>query len=305
VSSPTRVEAVESGAAPCPLCGVPPGAPRYAKAGSLIYHCPRCDILFVGGAAEPVRDPTAEYGEQYYSWLDDNPSLARHIKRATFGAWLQLIEQHVAPGKLLDVGCAFGFLLEEARARGWQAHGVEISDYARRVAAEGNASAVVVKDLAALAAHRGSFRVVTCFDVIEHLYDLGTTLRAVHELLSDDGFLALCTPNVRSLSARLMGRFWFHVKPREHPLLLSPPALQGLLADVGFTVLDIRRAWKRMTLGYVAGHFAVYRYPLNGVVSPAIHALPRAWQDFTFPLYSGEMFVLARKSTGAPAAAAR
>ena len=47
------------------------------------------------------------------------------------GGLLALIERHVAPGRLLEVGCGHGLLLDEARRRGWAVTGLEPSAAAR------------------------------------------------------------------------------------------------------------------------------------------------------------------------------
>ena len=53
------------------------------------------------------------------------------------GPWLQMfrataefIEKTIQPGRVLDAGCAKGFLVEALRDRGIEAFGVDISEYA-------------------------------------------------------------------------------------------------------------------------------------------------------------------------------
>ena len=47
---------------------------------------------------------------------------------------LDEIETHQSPGKLVDVGCGPGVLLDSARARGWEVSGLDLSSYAVEIA---------------------------------------------------------------------------------------------------------------------------------------------------------------------------
>ena len=57
-------------------------------------------------------------------------------RRATANRLLDLIGAHVPAGRLLDVGCGHGLLLDEARKRGYETVGLELSREAARYARE-------------------------------------------------------------------------------------------------------------------------------------------------------------------------
>jgi len=96
-------------------------------------------------------------------------------------------------GSLLDVGCAFGLFLQAAR-RYYQCEGVDISQYALQLARER------LPDIPLTCAPIQTFHpertydVVTCFDVLEHVPDLGHTLRQLRMLLAPRGILGLAVP---------------------------------------------------------------------------------------------------------------
>src|SRR5439155_6595773 len=115
-------------------------------------------------------------------------------------------------GRLLDVGCALGDFLMEAKDAGWDVEGVEISHYAaQRARARG--LRVTAGRLEELDLPAASFDVITLYDAIEHLTDPVATLAAVHRLLVPGGLLHLVTPYVGRVQARLLGRHWSHYKP--------------------------------------------------------------------------------------------
>ena len=60
---------------------------------------------------------------------------------------MSAIEEHARPGTLLDLGCWVGFLLDEARLRGWDGTGVEPSGFASAFAREQLGLDVLTADL--------------------------------------------------------------------------------------------------------------------------------------------------------------
>src|SRR5439155_6317999 len=71
----------------------------------------------------------------------------------------------VRSGKLVEIGCAYGFFLDAARGR-FDACGVEVSDAARAACVE--RGHVVARELADVI-DRGPFDAAVMLDVIEHL----------------------------------------------------------------------------------------------------------------------------------------
>lgn len=102
------------------------------------------------------------------------------------------------PGRVLDLGCAKGFLVEAFRAQGvGTAFGVDISLHA---VSEGEAAArsrLVVADVqAGIPLRSGSFDLVTGLDLFEHLEDPESALREIRRVLRDGGvaYLKICHP---------------------------------------------------------------------------------------------------------------
>lgn len=115
------------------------------------------------------------------------------------------VQAHVPASthRVLDLGCAAGALGAALRARGTEVVGVERdADYA--CAAAARLDRVLCADLAELASRPdlyeelGGFDCLIAADVLEHLVDPWTVLRAFAALLEPGGRAIVSLPNVRS-----------------------------------------------------------------------------------------------------------
>jgi SAM-dependent methyltransferase len=136
--------------------------------------------------------------------------------------------------KVLDVGCASGYLLDLFRHDGWATAGVELSpaavDFARRTLG----LQVLQGDFLEAPLPPNEFDLVTMFHVIEHLPEPGAAVDKAYRLLRDKGILFLETPNWDGLGALVRGRHWSHYIPPEHLNYFGPGSLERLLRSNGF-----------------------------------------------------------------------
>ncbi|MFL5780721.1 MAG: class I SAM-dependent methyltransferase [Thermoleophilaceae bacterium] len=128
------------------------------------------------------------------------------VKRYGLPAAAQLMLAEVPPGaRVLDVGCAIGYLAEQLTTRGCTVIGFE-RHRPSAAAAEAHCEQVIVGDIEAEADRvriEGSFDVVLLGDVLEHLVDPWDTLRFVGSVLSKSGVVVASIPNVASWPVRL------------------------------------------------------------------------------------------------------
>jgi 2-polyprenyl-3-methyl-5-hydroxy-6-metoxy-1,4-benzoquinol methylase len=117
---------------------------------------------------------------------------AEHLARYAWAAPL------VAGARVLDAGCGTGYgaaMLAEAGAA--EVVGVDVAE-AVVEAARSRAGARLAfsrADLVRLPFEAGSFDVVTCFEVIEHVLDPVAVLAELARALAPDGVLAISSPN--------------------------------------------------------------------------------------------------------------
>jgi 2-polyprenyl-3-methyl-5-hydroxy-6-metoxy-1,4-benzoquinol methylase len=145
-------------------------------------------------------------------------------------------------GRVLDVGCGYGFFRVALRDAGFDQDGVEVSAFARKVAAE--TYGLETFD-GVLADHWRSwgerFDAVTAFDLIEHLADGDEFLSQVAHCLRAGGFVGLKTPNLDCPEADLFGPHYHSLK-REHLLYFTPHSLTAAAGRAGLEPAHVTTA---------------------------------------------------------------
>ena len=279
---------VQGGAGPD---GLIPTTTRFGTALSDLVRCAEC------GHGQLGRLPSADRLEDAYAEAESSDYLDEEAgQRATARDALERIERHVAPGRLLEVGCWVGFLLDEARARAWEVAGVEPSAFASEYARTRLGLDVRTAELSHAGLEPGSFDAVVLADVIEHLPNPGAALEQVARLARGDAVVYLALPDAGSRVARLMGRRWWSVIPT-HVHYFTGVSLRTLLGRHGWQVLETGTAPKAFTVGYYLGRVAGYspggsRLLVRGAERARL--ADRTWA----PDFRDRMYVVARAPSG-------
>ncbi len=147
-----------------------------------------------------ARALAALYDEGYYHGANSGyPAAGYESEHASWTHWVAHVATRVTSGgRWLDLGCAYGYLVAEARAGGFAAVGVDVSGYAlARAAREAPAAGGrVLRGLAErLPFADACFDVVSAFDVLEHLHDPEPVLAEVQRVLRPGGMLIGATPD--------------------------------------------------------------------------------------------------------------
>jgi SAM-dependent methyltransferase len=269
-----------------------PTTDRYGAALGDIVRCRRC------GHMQLARQPAAERLAEAYTGAESADYIAEQRgQRATAAVTLAAIERHTRPGRILDLGCWVGFLLAEARERGWRPSGIEPSAFAAAWARDRLDLDVRTGELDSLDPADGPYDAIVMADVIEHLIAPGAALARIRPALAPTGVLALALPDAGSRLARAMGRRWWSVLPT-HVQYFTRASLLRLLAAQGYEPLAVGTAPKAFTVRYYLGRIGGYSPPLSRALSDAAERAGLADRLWT-PDFRDRMLVLARPGQAA------
>ena len=162
-----------------------------------------------------------------------------------------LIVDLVGTGKrVLDVGCATGYLAEILARRGCEVAGIEADpDAARR--AEEFCEKVLVGDVEEMDLESKlegeTFDVIVFGDVLEHLKDPARALGRLEPFLRDEGYVVASIPNVAHGSVRLAllrGEFRYRrlgLMDDTHLRFFTRQSVERLFEDAGFLITGLMR----------------------------------------------------------------
>jgi SAM-dependent methyltransferase len=203
-------------------------------------------LLFIKDNKGTSKDILEQYNSDYFrEKLKDNMSGYMSYEKQSWPLRMNFrnILSHISSYQsldstkwMLDIGCAYGFLLDEAKKLGVNVHGVDLS----RSAIQWMQENLYIQGTVGLAcdAPEGPFDLITAIEVIEHVNDPHSFLDDIYIRLKKGGILAIATGANDTLIARFLGKRWWYLNPPDHCSIFSRFALKKLIAGKGFNILE-------------------------------------------------------------------
>lgn len=232
----------------CPVCNGSQSHPIFTQrfsslssggllSGYDIVACSDCGFAF-------ARDlPPQTVFDHYYAEMSKyENSGAQGMVSTTYQDNYRLLADALVPHILLhesiaDVGCATGGLLAEIKSRGFQnVVGFDPSSNCASIAKSLYGIEVHAMPINALNGREERFDVVMLTGVLEHLRDVGSSLKSVSALLKPGGRLFLVVPDACQYEQWCRAPYQFFSV--EHVNYFSTQSLKNALAQVGFRCLS-------------------------------------------------------------------
>jgi methionine biosynthesis protein MetW len=190
-------------------------------------------------------------------------------------------------GRLLDVGCGNGNVIEIAKHKFDETHGCDISQTVLESAKnKGIITTCIDLNTSYLPYQNECFDTVTCLEVLEHMSNPINLLREIYRVLSLEGQLILTTPNIRYFKninkLLLKGRFPHTTTDNfvwggGHLHYFTRKDLAFLLREAGFKKMkfhineeQFRRSKKRRFTRGIIGNSIFGEWFCGGIIAEAI-----------------------------------
>ncbi len=153
---------------------------------------------------------------KFYSELDDKEYLASAKMRGTsnYQQVKKLIERYaVKKESILEIGAGSGTLVKLLTDdyKDSKVTGVEPSKIFCRFAKQEYGLEILPISYEEISV--GKYDVIMALDVIEHVVSPDNFVKKIRSLLSDDGIAIIGTPDIGSISSKILKKRWYHIRP--------------------------------------------------------------------------------------------
>jgi 2-polyprenyl-3-methyl-5-hydroxy-6-metoxy-1,4-benzoquinol methylase len=215
--------------------------------GYAINECKNCDHRMTSAPTDTSSHITQVYDDNYFfqggagypNYIENQKILFEHGRR--YG---KLLACHgIKAGKLLDVGCAAGFVLKGLINSGWEGYGIEPNETMARYAKAVLDLSVIRSGLEEFESGQ-RFDLICLIQVIAHFLNPDFAITQIKKMLKEKGTVLVETWNSKSFTARAFCKRWHEYSPPSVLHWFSKRSLDLLMSKHGFDLLMTGRPKK-------------------------------------------------------------
>ena len=210
-----------------------PGQPPSSTDFELI-RCTSCSHTWISNPPDPEQ-LSRYYSPEYHQAVEH--SGVNDKKR--WGRQLNILSLYKAKGDILDIGCSAGGFLTYLKDGPWKLYGIEASADTAEKARAATGGDIFAGDVLKADFAPQSFDVITCSDVLEHLYEPREVFRIVHQWLKPGGIFYVFVPNIMSWEARAFRSRWYGLDPPRHLHHYSILSLKALSSSADLAMVRV------------------------------------------------------------------
>jgi SAM-dependent methyltransferase len=218
----------------CPCCNEQGATkwmevPDHSQQGAGCYElfcCVSCHHVWLNKPPAPD-EMGYYYGPQYHRDI----GRAGETSPARWKRQLRVIQRYKSGGHILDVGCSSGGFLAYIKGASWGLNGIEASSPTAERARAITGGNIVAGDVMDAVFPPGSMDVITCSDVLEHLYEPQDVIRRISSWLKPGGIFYVFVPNIMSWEARAFRSYWYGLDLPRHLHHFSIESLAALASS--------------------------------------------------------------------------
>lgn len=215
----------------CPCCGNPGSSlwmvvpdRFWGKHDSYdLLHCAACSHTWLANPPSP-EELVHYYNPEYHKAVGSTGE----ISAARWAKQLAALQRYKSGGSILDIGCSSGGFLSYLKDGPWRLHGIEAEPSTAQRARAITGGEIFAGDVLQATFPAESFDVITCSDVLEHLYEPRHVFLKIYQWLKPGGIFYAFVPNILSWEARVFRTHWYGLDLPRHLHHYSVGSLRAL-----------------------------------------------------------------------------
>jgi len=231
----------------CVACGGAQISRQFEKNGFAYALCADCATLF-----QSPRPPIAAF-EAFYRQSESSrywaevffPAVAEIRREKIFRPRVERLarlcaEKNLNVERLIDVGAGYGIFLDEWRRLFSQVHALAVepsASLAKECRTKG--FAVVEEIVENMVGHDNSADLVTCFEVLEHVYDPLDFVTVLKKLVRPGGYVFVSTLGIDGFDLQVLWEKSSQISPPHHINFLSVRGFERLFHRAGLVDIAV------------------------------------------------------------------